>query len=87
MPQMIWMPKAGANTDSEKILHLRISPAVPWKPYTSFPELKKSDYQFLSGFFCGNSPQHSKGFSTMQSLLRDGWELLPSPQGQGEDNG
>ncbi|MEH1913998.1 hypothetical protein [Nostoc sp.] len=54
---------------NQKILHLRLSPQDPWQPYTSFPEYCLPDYEIKAG---------SKGYHTMQVLLAQGWELVPS---------
>lgn len=69
MSQMCWMASSGSNNQT-KILHLRLTPQEPWKPYTSFPQLSVTDYSV---------PRGSKGYSTMQRLLKAGWKLMPSP--------
>lgn len=67
MGQMTWMPKLGS--DGEKVLHLRLQPYDPWKPYTAFPQNVIPDYKV---------PKGSKGWATYQTLLKNGWELIPS---------
>lgn len=64
--QMCWLSKFGGN--GELILHLRLDPHQPWKPYTQFPHLTVPDYDV---------PGASKGFATSQKLLSAGWTLLP----------
>lgn len=65
--QMCWLSKFGGN--GELILHLRLDPHQPWKPYTQFPHLAAPDH---------NVPGASKGFATSQKLLSAGWALLPA---------
>lgn len=67
--QMCWLSASGP--DGEKILHLRLKPHDPWKPYTALPQLSVPDYQIPGG---------SKGWATYQRLFRAGWQLLPSQQ-------
>lgn len=64
--QMCWLARFDGN--GELILHLRLDPQHPWKPYTQFPHLTVPDY---------NIPGASKGFATSQRLLSAGWVLLP----------
>jgi hypothetical protein len=49
----------------EKVLHLLPPGATSWLPYTSLPQYARPDYGVHRG---------SKGFATMQSLLKQGWE-------------
>lgn len=67
MGQMKWMSKLGS--DGEKILHLRLQPHDPWKPYTAFPQYLAPDYRI---------PKGTKGWASYQKLLKEGWELIPS---------
>jgi hypothetical protein len=67
--QMCWLALAGTN--SEKVLHLRMEPNQPWRPYTAFPQFMVSDYQIPGG---------SKGWATYQKLRNAGWRLEPSTQ-------
>jgi hypothetical protein len=67
--QMCWLSKFGGN--GEKILHLRLKPHEPWRPYTTFPQLSMPDYQIPGG---------SKGWATCQKLLKAQWTLVPSDQ-------
>lgn len=64
--QMCWLPKLG--TDEENILHLRTAPHEPWRPYTACAEAVP-DYDV---------PRGSKGWATYQTLLRQGWKLVPT---------
>lgn len=67
--QMCWLTTLGA--DGEKILHLRMHPNEPWKPYTSCLSQLVPDYII---------PKGSKGWATYQKLLLKGWTLVPSAQ-------
>lgn len=67
--QMCWLSALGAN--GEKILHLRLDPNQPWKPYTSCSEYAVPDYII---------PRGSKGWATYQKLLKAGWTLVPTDQ-------
>lgn len=69
--QMCWLPKFGAN--GQLILHIRLEPYQPWKPYTAYPGLCVPDYPIPNG---------SKGWATSQKLLRAGWALIPTDQAQ-----
>ncbi len=62
--QMCWLAKFGSES---KILHLRLQPHHPWKPYNLFPGCSVPDY---------NVPGGSKGLATFQSLHRAGWEMV-----------
>ncbi len=66
--QICWLPIGGPDT--EKILHLRISPSGEWKPYTAFPQYAVRDYPMAEG---------SKGWATYQKLIKSGWTLVNSP--------
>lgn len=57
------------EADKEKILHLRLQPNQPSKPYTSCPEYAVPDYRVPGG---------SKGWATYQKLLKAGWTLVPT---------
>ncbi len=65
--QMCWLAKFG--TDGRLILHLRLEPYHPWKPYTLFPNIVVPDYPIAGA---------SKGWATCQKLLEAGWQLLPT---------
>lgn len=65
--QMCWL--AVGQGDGEKVLHIRLKPLDPWKPYTQFPHLSVPDYRIAGG---------SKGWATYQKLFRAGWSLIPS---------
>jgi hypothetical protein len=67
--QMCWLPKFSGN--GELILHLRLEPHHPWKPYTQFSGLAIPDHPI---------PGASKGFATSQKLLAAGWHLLSTAQ-------
>ncbi len=63
--QMCW--KAEFCGTGEKILHIRLNPFDPWKPYKAFPTLAVPDYKIPNG---------SKGFATMQTLLKKGFSIV-----------
>jgi hypothetical protein len=69
---MCWLPKLSSNSD--KILHLRLKPHEPWKPYTAFPQHSVPDYRILGG---------SKGWATYQKLLQEGWALIATVDAYG----
>lgn len=60
--QMTWSPNGGP---SEGVLHLRLNPFDPWKPYTEFPEHSKPDL-----------PSTSEGYSTFIALIQHKWEYV-----------
>ncbi|MBW4469249.1 MAG: hypothetical protein KME45_03190 [Stenomitos rutilans HA7619-LM2] len=64
MQQMQWR---SPTPDQPKLLYLNIGDG--WKPYTQFPQYQVPDYRI---------PGASKGFATMQALLKRGFALLPS---------
>lgn len=63
--QMAWLSQ---DSEQEKILHLRIEQGTPWRPYTMFPQFIIPEHMAMG----------SRGFSTFQKLLREGWELIAS---------
>lgn len=65
--QMAWLSQ---NGEKEKILHLRTEAGTPWRPYTMFPQLMIPDHMAIG----------SRGFSTFQKLLREGWEIIANDQ-------
>ncbi|PSB05137.1 hypothetical protein C7B64_01090 [Merismopedia glauca CCAP 1448/3] len=67
--QLCWLPKFGS--DGQLILHLRLEPYQPWKPYTAYPRLCVPNYPIPGG---------SKGWATCQKLLQAGWTLIPTTQ-------
>ncbi len=69
MGQMCWL--AQYESDGTKILHLRLKPEQPWKPYTAFPGLAVKDYPMPGG---------SKGWATYQKLFKANWELVSSSE-------
>lgn len=69
LKQMCWLPLSGSNGD--KVLHLRIQSNQPWQPYKAFPAYAVPDYLIPGG---------SKGWSTYQKLMREGWTLIPVAQ-------
>lgn len=71
MNEMCWM-SIGNLPDREKILHLNINGV--WKPYSQ-TKVAVADYQIAHG---------SKGYSTMQKLIKQGWRLVPAPQQAGD---
>lgn len=68
--QMCWLSSFGH--DGTKILHIRTSPSQPWQSYTTFRGAVP-DYEIPGG---------SKGWATYQKLLREGWQLVSSAEGQ-----
>lgn len=66
MIQMAWL---SLSPDSAKILHIRLSSSDPWQPYTRFPVLCRPDDR-------GNS----KGYATMQALLKRGAVFVPNAE-------
>jgi hypothetical protein len=82
--QMRWMSENGSD-DCEKILYLQVFPGQPFKPYTEFPLLIQPDHivpkieDLLEG---ARQPEMqsigSKGYATMQQLLKTGWKLVKS---------
>jgi hypothetical protein len=72
LKQMCWLPMIGNN--GEKVLHLRTQPNQPWQPYKAFPAYAVPDYLVPGG---------SKGWSTYQKLMQEGWILIPNAQLQG----
>lgn len=71
--QMCWLPMF--SSDGDKILHLRINPNQPWKPYTACPEYAVRDYRI---------PKGSKGWATYQKLMKANWTLIPSDRAMQE---
>lgn len=69
MGKMAWMSKLGG--DGTKILHLHLGDR--WVPYHSAPQYAVADHKIANG---------SAGYATMQSLLKLGWELVPSPMSE-----
>jgi hypothetical protein len=67
--QLCWLPKFGTN--GQLILHLRLKPHEPWKPYTAYPAFCIPDYPI---------PGCSKGWATSQKLLRAQWKLVSTEQ-------
>ena len=65
--QMCWL--SGLGTNGEKVLHLRLKPNEPWKPYTSCLQYAVADYRIPGG---------QKGWATYQKLLQAGWTLIPT---------
>jgi hypothetical protein len=65
--QMCWLSNSGPN--GEKVLHLRVGPQEPWRPYTAFPQFSVPDYR---------EPGGSKGWATYQKLFKAGWNLVPT---------
>ena len=63
--KMAWLEVEG---EERKILHIK-SDSGAWLPYTAFPLLKRPDCTL---------PGASKGYTTMQALLRQGWTLEPT---------
>lgn len=64
--QMCWMG------EGSKILHLRESVTAPWRPYTAFAQHRKPDLQIQGA---------SKGYTTMQFLLKAGWSYASPSTG------
>lgn len=70
--QMAWLSK---NPDGMKILHLKPSSSSRWIPYTE-SSLGVPDYLIQRG---------SKGYATMQVLMKGGWKLVSSDSVQAEE--
>ncbi|MBD3887449.1 hypothetical protein IFO70_38500 [Phormidium tenue FACHB-886] len=68
---MCWLGIAGGDT--EKMLHLRLNPHQPWRPYIAHPHLSVPDYPIPGG---------TKGWATYQKLMQAGWALVPTAQAQ-----
>lgn len=66
--QLCWL--STTYSSGEKILHLRLQPNGPWKPYTSCPGYFVPDYEISGG---------SQGWATCQKLIKAGWTLVSSP--------
>jgi hypothetical protein len=62
--QMCWLNKFGSE---HKILHLRLQPHQPWKPYNLMSGLSVPDY---------NIPNGSKGMATFHALKKAGWQTI-----------
>ena len=69
--KMAWLEAVG---EERKILHIKSDSGV-WLPYTVFPLLKRPDCTL---------PDASKGYPTMQALLRQGWTIEPTERVQQE---
>ncbi|MGL5874799.1 MAG: hypothetical protein ACRC2R_20950 [Xenococcaceae cyanobacterium] len=67
--QMCWLSLE--ETDTEKILHLRLHAYRSWKPYRDCPEYAVSDYDI---------PRFPKGLATYYALRRWGWTLVSSTE-------
>lgn len=72
MGQMTWLDSSGHQF---KILYLRASEAHPWQPYTAFPHLRQPDLQIKGA---------SKGYTTMQYLLKRNWQLVATAAAQSQ---
>jgi hypothetical protein len=67
MGEMRWLSESENGT---KVLYLREKSYEPWKHYYLFQHLCIPDYQIPGG---------SKGYATMQKLLKAGWSYISSP--------
>lgn len=76
--QMCWLSGNSLDYDGEKILYVRLSNQDTWKPYYQFQNLVVPDYQ-ITGLRHGNC---SKGFATMQKLLRLGFSFVPTAEAE-----
>jgi hypothetical protein len=65
--QMKWMR---VKDDGPLVLHVRMSPLEPWVVYTS-TRFAVSDYD----------QRGSKGWTTYQNLLKAGFQLIPTADG------
>jgi hypothetical protein len=74
---MRWMSETGSD-ECEKILYLQTLPGQPFKPYTDFPHLKAEDHFLPKVDGSGFEIAGSKGYATMQKLLKTGWKLVKS---------
>jgi hypothetical protein len=66
--QMAWLETH--STATNKVLHLKADDGN-WHPYSAFSHLRKPD---------STLPGASKGYATMQHLLKAGWQLVPSEE-------
>ncbi len=58
--QMTWRPN---GISSVGVLHLRMTPHEPWRPYTEFPDYRQPDL-----------PASSEGYATFIALMRANWK-------------
>jgi hypothetical protein len=49
----------------EPMLHLRLHPLEPWKPYNECPKYMKPDHTYLS-----------PGYATFISLIKQNWDVI-----------
>lgn len=68
------------TSDQTKVLHFRYDESDRWKLYTEHP-LRVSDHIMgpAGQGIGGNTIVGSRGYATMQKLLKCGYELLPTP--------
>lgn len=64
---MAWLP-VGSGDDT-KILHLKPAGENSYRPYTAYKSYAQPDYKVQGG---------SRGYATMQALLKSGWEFESS---------
>ena len=78
--QMCWLPKL--NGGPEKILHLRMTQGDRWLPYTApeFARYRQPDSTLKSPLPGGKDLRLSKGMSTAQILLAQGWVYIKSEE-------
>lgn len=78
--QMQWRSPNPDDPNDTKVLYYRNSENEPWRMYTDHPD-QKSDYVMgpIGRGIGGRTLMGSRGFATMQKLLRLGYELIPSP--------
>lgn len=69
LKQMAWLPVGGTG-DGEKVLHIKVQGR--WMPYNSTP-YAVPDVQMHPPLQYGRP---SRGFTTMQKLLKQGFELI-----------
>ena len=76
--QMCWLP--ALNSGGEKILHLRFSQGDRWQPYTAptFSQFRQPDSVLKSPLPGGKELRLSKGMTTAQILLAQGWVYIKS---------
>lgn len=74
MTRMKWMSE---NTGEDKILYLKVSNLDVWKPYYVFRFLKQPEH-IIPALEGQKEMKTSRGYSTMQYLLKKGWVLEKS---------
>lgn len=66
------------SDECDKILYLQVFSGQPFKPYTDFPHLVELDHFLPKHNGSGFEIAGSRGYATMQKLLKSGWKLVKS---------